>query len=101
MRETWGRITALLPQDDWKTRRCRSWFKLRPIYATWITGNWLLLVSVTFIESMPRYALTIFLIFFFFAFVVENRFWRIVITMWPVLFLALFSSLFVRGWCVF
>jgi len=45
-----------------------SWFKLRPVYATWITGNWLLLVCVTFIESMPRYALTMFPIFFLFAF---------------------------------
>ena len=78
-----------------------SWFKLRPIYATWITGNWLLLVCVTFVESMPRYALTMFPIFFFFAFASENRFWRVIITMWSVLFLALFSSLFVRGWSVF
>jgi hypothetical protein len=78
-----------------------SWFKLRPIYATWITGNWLLLVCVTFIESMPRYALTMFPIFFLFAFAAENRFWRVVITLWSILFLALFSSLFVRGWWVF
>ena len=78
-----------------------SWFKLRPVYATWITGNWLLLVCVTFIESMPRYALTMFPIFFLFAFVGENRFWNTVITMWSLLFLALFSSLFVRGWWVF
>src|SRR5438132_1281506 len=49
-----------------------SWFKLRPIYATWITGNWLLLVCVTFIESMPRYALTKFPIFFLFGFVIET-----------------------------
>jgi len=78
-----------------------SWFKLRPIYATWITGNWLLLVCVTFIESMPRYALTMFPIFFLFAFVSEKRFWSTVITVWSLLFLALFSSLFVRGWWVF
>ena len=78
-----------------------SWFKLRPIYATWISGNWLLLVCVTFIESMPRYALTMFPIFFLFAFISENRFWRVVITMWSILFFALFSSLFARGWWVF
>jgi Mannosyltransferase (PIG-V) len=78
-----------------------SWFKLRPIYATWITGNWLLLVCVTFIESMPRYALTMFPIFFFFAFLSENRFWRVIITTWSLLFFALFSSLFTRGWWVF
>ena len=78
-----------------------SWFKLRPIYATWITGNWLLLVCVTFIESMPRYAVSMFPIFFFFAFAAENRFWRVMITMWSILFFALFSSLFARGWWVF
>jgi Gpi18-like mannosyltransferase len=78
-----------------------SWFKLRPIYATWLTGNWLLLVCVTFIESMPRYALTMFPVFFLFAFVGQNRFWSGVITIWSLLSLALFSGLFVRGWWVF
>jgi hypothetical protein len=78
-----------------------SWFKLRPVYATWLTGNWLLLVCVTFIESMPRYALTMFPIFFLFAFVGQNRFWNAVITVWSLLSLALFSGLFVRGWWVF
>ena len=78
-----------------------SWFRVRPIYATWITGNWLLLVCVTFIESMPRYAITMFPIFFLFAFVSENRFWRLAITFWSILFFALFSSLFARGWWVF
>jgi hypothetical protein len=78
-----------------------SWFKLRPVYATWLTGNWLLLVCVTFIESMPRYMLTMFPVFFLFAFVSENRFWNAVITVWSLLSLALFSGLFVRGWWVF
>ncbi|HXP35555.1 MAG TPA: mannosyltransferase family protein [Chthoniobacterales bacterium] len=78
-----------------------SWFKFRPVYATWITGNWLLLVCVTFIESMPRYALTMFPIFFLFALISEKRLWSMVITVWSLLFLALFSSLFVRGWWVF
>jgi len=78
-----------------------SWFKFRPIYATWMTANWLLLICVTFIESMPRYALTMFPVFFLFALVGQSRFWSAVITVWSLLFLALFSSLFVRGWWVF
>ena len=78
-----------------------SWTQLRPIYATWITGNWLLLVCVSFIESMPRYTLTMFPIFFLFAFLSENRLWKMVITMWSLLFFALFGGLFVRGWWVF
>jgi hypothetical protein len=77
-----------------------SWFKLRPIYASWISGNWLILVCVTFIESMPRYTLTMFPIFFLFAFLGENRFWRMIITTWSLLFFALFSSLFARGWWI-
>jgi Mannosyltransferase (PIG-V) len=78
-----------------------SWMNLRPIYAVWITGNWLILVCVTFIESMPRYALTMFPIFFLFAFLSESRFWQMVLTFWSLLFFALFSSLFARGWWVF
>ena len=78
-----------------------SWVKLRPVYAAWVTGNWLLLASVTFIESMPRYTLTMFPIFFLFAFVGEKRFWSAPVTIWSLLSLALFSGLFVRGWWVF
>ena len=78
-----------------------SWVKLRPVYAMWITGNWILVAFVTFIESMPRYVLTMFPIFFLFAFVGENRFWNSLITLWSLLLLALFSALFVRGWWVF
>jgi hypothetical protein len=78
-----------------------SWIKLRPSYATWISANWLLLASVTFIESMPRYALAMFPIFILFARLSESRFWSGLITVWSILFLAIFSSLFLRGWWVF
>ena len=78
-----------------------SWIKMRPSYATWITGNWILLASVTFIESMPRYALSMFPIFIFFGMLTKSRFWFGVVTFWSILMLAVFSSLFVRGWWVF
>ena len=78
-----------------------SWIKLRPIYATWITGNWLLFTGVTFMESVPRYTLTMFPIFMLFAIVGRNRFWNAVISVWSLLFLALFTSVFVRGWWAF
>lgn len=74
-----------------------SWFKLRPLYATWITGNWFLITSVTFIVSTPRYCLTMFPIFMLFALLTNNRFWYGIITVWSLLFLALFTILFVRG----
>jgi len=78
-----------------------SWIKLRPLYATWMTGNWLLFTSVTFLQSTPRYTLTLFPIFILFSLVAANRFWNAVITVWSLLFLALFTSLFVRGWWAF
>jgi hypothetical protein len=74
-----------------------SWIKLRPVYAIYMTVNWLLFASVTFLESMPRYTLTMFPIFILFGLLGENRFWRAAITVWSLLFLALFASLFVRG----
>ena len=78
-----------------------SWIKLRPSYATWISCNWILVASVTFIESMPRYALTMFPIFILFGLLGKSRFWSAVITVWSILLLAIFSSLFIRGWWVF
>ena len=33
----------------------------------WMTGDWLLVTSATFVESMPRYSLTMFPIFMLFA----------------------------------
>ena len=74
-----------------------SWIKLRPLYAMWITGNWFLVTSATFLVSMPRYSLTMFPIFILFALLAKNRFWYAAITVWSLLFLALFTSLFVRG----
>lgn len=78
-----------------------AWIKLRPAYAVWMTGNWLLLASVTFIESMPRYSLVMFPIFILFALLAKNQLWNALITVWSLLFLALFTSLFVRGWWAF
>jgi Mannosyltransferase (PIG-V) len=78
-----------------------GWIKLRPLYAIWMTGNWLLITSVTFVESVPRYSLTMFPIFILFALLAANRLWNAVITVWSLLFLALFTSVFVRGWWAF
>ncbi|MEO6871369.1 MAG: hypothetical protein ABI233_04015 [Chthoniobacterales bacterium] len=75
-----------------------SWFRLRPSYATWMTGNWLLFTSTTYLQSVPRYTLTLFPMFILFGFIGEkNRFWNALITVWSLLYLALFSTAFVRG----
>jgi MFS family permease len=74
-----------------------SWIKLRPVYAVWMTGTWLLFTAVNFLQSVPRYTLTMFPIFILFALLGRNRFWFGALTVWSVLFFALFAVLFARG----
>lgn len=74
-----------------------SWIELRPVYAVWITVMWFLVTSVSFLQSMPRYTLMMFPIFILFSLLCRNRFWYAVITVWSLLFFALFAALFARG----
>jgi hypothetical protein len=74
-----------------------SWIKLRPVYSVWMTGNWLLFVSVSFVLSVPRYTLTMFPIYILFSMLAARRVWLAVITFWSILYLAFFVSLFVCG----
>jgi Gpi18-like mannosyltransferase len=78
-----------------------SWIKLRPLYAMWITMNWIGATSLTFVQSVPRYSLTMFPIFILFGLAAANRFWAAVITTWSLFFLALFTALYARGWWAF
>lgn len=74
-----------------------SWIKLRPAYSVWMTGNWLLFVSVSFVLSVPRYTLTMFPIYILFAMLAARRVWLAVITVWSVLYLSFFASMFACG----
>ena len=74
-----------------------SWIKLRPIYAAWMNGNLILFASVNYFRSIPRYTLTMFPIFILFGLLSQNRFWAGVLTVWSLLFFALFAVLFARG----
>lgn len=74
-----------------------SWIKLRPAYSVWMTGNWLMFVSVSFVLSVPRYTLTMFPIFILFALLAARRVWFAVITIWSLLYLSFFTSIFVAG----
>jgi hypothetical protein len=74
-----------------------SWIKLRPMYAMWMTGNWILFASVNYFRSIPRYTLTMFPIFILFGLLSQNRFWAGVLTVGSLLFFALFAVLFARG----
>lgn len=74
-----------------------SWVKLRPSYSIWMTCNWLLVTSVTFISSIPRYTLTMFPVYILFAMLAKRRVWLAVITVWSILYLSFFASLFAWG----
>jgi Gpi18-like mannosyltransferase len=75
-----------------------SWLRLRPSYATWMTLNWLLINSTTFVLSVPRYTLMLFPVFILFARACTGRsFWFAMLTVWSLLYLALYTSRFVQG----
>ncbi|MDQ6683150.1 MAG: hypothetical protein M3Y88_07760, partial [Chloroflexota bacterium] len=42
-------------------------FRFRPSWFVWMTGNWLLFTSTAFVMSVPRYSLTLFPLFVWFA----------------------------------
>jgi Gpi18-like mannosyltransferase len=74
------------------------WLRLRPSYALWMTCNWLLINSTAFVVSVPRYLLAFFPIFILFARAGTNRrLWFAALTVWSLLYLALYAGRFVQG----
>ena len=74
------------------------WLRLRPSYAVWMTLNWLLINSTSFVLSVPRYTLTLFPIFILFAELGTKRpLFYMGITIWSLLSLAIFVSRFAQG----
>lgn len=78
-----------------------AWFKLRPSYATWMTVTLLGFTSQSFIQSGPRYVLMFFPLFILFALGSKNRLCYALLTLWSLLYFALFAGLFARGWWAF
>lgn len=76
-----------------RTSRCR----FRTISAAQLASDWILFASVNYFRSIPRYTLTMFPIFILFGLLSQNRFWAGVLTVWSLLFFALFAVLFARG----
>lgn len=74
-----------------------AWIKLRPSYAMWMTGNWLLFTSTTFLISVPRFTVVMFPLYILFSRLSVNRLWYWAITVWSLLYLALFTGLYVEG----
>jgi hypothetical protein len=74
------------------------WFKLRPSYAVWMTLNWLLINSTTYVVGVPRYCLTLFPIFIIFAGAAAARpLAGRIMTAISLLLLALFAMKFAHG----
>ena len=74
-----------------------AWIKLRPSYAMWMTGNWLLFTSTTFLISVPRFTVVMFPLYMMFSRLSGNRLLYGLITVWSLLYLALFTGLYVEG----
>lgn len=70
---------------------------MRPSYSVWMVGNWLLCTSTSFIMSMPRYILIMFPMYILFARAARDQRWRMAITVWSLMFMGMFISLFVQG----
>lgn len=74
------------------------WIKLRPTYAIWMTLNWLLINSTTYVVSVPRYCLTLFPIFILLARLAAKRpLAGRIMTALSLLLLALFAMKFAHG----
>jgi Gpi18-like mannosyltransferase len=78
-----------------------SWANLRLSYSVWMTGNWLIFTSTSFVYSVPRYTLTLFPIYILFAQASEKPLVKSAITVWSLVYLALFTTLFVCGYWAF
>ena len=48
---------------------------MRPTWAAWMAGNWLLMVSTGFVMSVPRYSLVLFAIFAWAGLIADR--WRV------------------------
>ena len=74
------------------------WIKLRPTYAVWMTLNWLLINSTSYVVSVPRYCLTLFPIFILFArFAARRPLAGGILSAVSLLLLALFAMKFAHG----
>ncbi|MFZ1217675.1 MAG: hypothetical protein WAO00_00200 [Chthoniobacterales bacterium] len=74
------------------------WIKLRPTYAVWMTLNWLLINSTSYVVSVPRYCLTLFPIFILFArFAARRPLAGGILSAISLLLLALFAMKFAHG----
>jgi hypothetical protein len=106
LRELWSRLPGDVTEGPYEfffivvCFVCLVWscISLRPSYALWVTLNWILIISTSFILSVPRYMLTLFPIFILFARATTNRpLPYALLTVFSLLCLGLYCSRFVQG----
>jgi hypothetical protein len=74
------------------------WAKERKSYAVWVSLNWLLWSSTSFVLSVPRYTLVLFPLYLVFARVAARRpVWGAALAAWSLLYMGLFVTRFVTG----
>jgi 4-amino-4-deoxy-L-arabinose transferase-like glycosyltransferase len=71
--------------------------RYRPGWFAWMAGNWLLFVSTSFVLSVPRYTLTMFPLFVWFAQLAERRWVGLVLGVVSTGLLLWFSARFATG----
>lgn len=72
-----------------------AWVKLRPSYAVWMSGVWLLSICTGLVICVPRYTLMMFPLFILLG--MTRGLWAGMIAVWSVLYLAVFSAIFSSG----
>ncbi len=72
-------------------------FRFPPSWFVWMAGNWLLFTSTSFVLSVPRYSLTLFPLFAWFALASRRRGWGAVITFASLGLFGFFAGRFVVG----
>ncbi|HUS14548.1 MAG TPA: hypothetical protein VM536_05960 [Chloroflexia bacterium] len=82
-----------------------AWWALPRAYAIYATASIVLLLTLTIsewpLQSMPRYSLAVFPLFFLLARLGANRYWHQAIVMVSLLFLGLYTALFANWYWVF
>lgn len=72
-------------------------FLLRPSYAVWAFLNLPLFASTSWIQSTPRYVMTIFPIFMLLAMIKRHTWVAMLISAWSLMMMAWFTTLFATG----
>jgi hypothetical protein len=72
-------------------------FRFRPSWFVWMAGNWLLFTSTSFVLSVPRYTLTMFPLFAWFALLSRRVEMAVAISLVSLGLLGYFAVLFAQG----